>query len=59
MNMRMQALKELMGMSGDLLGQKPYEQTLTEKPKPWWQEFLSESAGTAAKAGAQYATGGF
>jgi len=31
LNMRQQALRELMSMSGDLLAQKPYETTLTPK----------------------------
>jgi hypothetical protein len=32
------AIKDLMGMSNELLGQKPYERQLVEKSKPWWQE---------------------
>lgn len=45
LNMRMQALQELMGFSNQLLNQKPYEQFLTEKQKPWWQEPLTSFAG--------------
>lgn len=36
-----QALKDLMGMSTQLLGMNPYETSLVEKPKPWWQEALT------------------
>ena len=37
-NLRQQAIQDLHGMSQDLLGNRPYEQFLTEKAKPWWQE---------------------
>lgn len=59
MNQRMQAIQELMGFSNQLLGQRPYETTLTEKPKPFWQELLGEIGGSAAKMAGQYASGGF
>lgn len=39
------ARKELFDMSSQLLSQKPYENILTEKPKPWWQNALSGLAG--------------
>ena len=35
-----QAIKDLMGMSSELLGQKPYENFLTPKEKPFWQQIL-------------------
>lgn len=35
-----QAIKDLMGMSSDLLSQRPYEQFLYEKKKPFWQQLL-------------------
>lgn len=41
MDLQRQALQDLMGMSHSLLNQRPYEQFLYEKKKPWWQEFLS------------------
>lgn len=40
MGLRNQALKDLMGMSNQLLGQSPHEQFLTPKKKPFWQELL-------------------
>ena len=51
LGLQRQALQDLMGISSTLLGQRPYEQFLTEKPKSWWQELLgglSEGAGSAA-----------
>lgn len=39
-----QALMDLMGISENLLGQRPFQRTLTEKPKSWWQSLLSSSA---------------
>lgn len=35
-----QALMDLMGLSNTLLGQRPYEQFLYEKKKPFWQQLL-------------------
>lgn len=60
--LRRQAIKDLLGMSGDLLNQRPFETGLTEKAKPWWQELLM-SAGKgfgegAGKAGAESLFGG-
>lgn len=55
-SLQRQAIQDLMGMSSDLLGQKPTEQFLAPKQKPWWQEFLTGIAGNAgqlAKSGAQ------
>ena len=40
LGLKQQALKELMEMSGMLLNQRPYEQFLTPKKKPVWQELL-------------------
>lgn len=39
------ARKELFDMSNSLLSQRPYENILTEKPKPWWQSALTGLAG--------------
>ncbi len=44
------AIKDLMSMSSDLLGQKPYENFLYEKKKPFWQQILG-GALPAAGAG--------
>lgn len=58
-----QALMDLMGISQNLLGQRPYEQFMiekTHKPK-WWEVFLQglgENSGAFGKLGAQYLTGG-
>lgn len=35
-----QAIMDLMGLSNNLLGQRPYEQFLYEKKKPFWQQLL-------------------
>lgn len=42
LGLQRQALQDLMGMSGQLLSQKPYEQFLTEKKKkkPFWESIL-------------------
>lgn len=40
MGLQRQALQDLFGMSQGLLSQRPYEQFITEKPKPWWQSLL-------------------
>lgn len=48
-----QALQDLFGMSNQLLGQRPYDQFLTEEKKPWWQELLGSGAfGSLIKGGA-------
>ena len=52
MGLQNQAIKDLMGMGNQLLGQRPYEQFLTPKQKPWWKELLgSLSGGVAEGAG--------
>lgn len=42
-----QAIEQLMGLSQSLLGQRPYENFLTPKQKPFWQELLGSLAGGA------------
>ncbi len=59
MSYQQQAIKDLMGLSGDLLGQRPYERTLTEKSKPWWQQLLSSAAGGFGEGLGKSAGGGF
>jgi len=49
MDLQRQAIQDLMGMSSNLLGQKPQEQFLVEKQKPWWQQLLSGAAGGATQ----------
>lgn len=51
MDLQRQAIQDLMGMSSNLLGQKPQENFLVEKQKPWWQELLGGAAQGATKAG--------
>lgn len=58
-SLQQQALQDLMGMSNQLLGQKPFETTLTEKPKSGWESFLSSLAGGLGKAGGSALFGGF
>ena len=50
-----QAIQDLMGMSRDLLGQRPYENYLVPKQKPWWQELLLGIGQTAVKSGVESA----
>ena len=50
MGLQRQAIQDLMGMSSDLLGQRPRENLLTPKQKPWWQELLMGIGQTAAKS---------
>lgn len=38
--LQQQAIRDLHGMSQDLLGQRPYEQTLNKKSMPFWQQLL-------------------
>jgi len=59
MGLQQQAIKDLMGMSGQLLQQRPYEQFMTEKQTPFWQQLmlgmgggLSQGAGQAGGAAA-------
>lgn len=49
-SMRQQAIKDLMGMSGDLLNQRPYETGLVEKAMPWWQQTLNSASQGAGQA---------
>jgi len=49
MGLQRQALQDLMGMSNQLLGQRPYEQFLTEKQTPFWQQLAIGLGGGAAQ----------
>lgn len=40
MSLQRQALEDLMGMSSSLLQQRPFENFLAPKQKPFWQELL-------------------
>lgn len=52
-DLQRQAIQDLMGMSNNLLSQKPYEQFLYEKKKPLWEKLLAGllPAGGAALGG--------
>lgn len=40
MGIQRQAIQDLMGMSNQLLGQRPFENALLPQEKPLWQQFL-------------------
>lgn len=44
LGLRNQALKDLMSMSTQLLGQRPYERTITEKPKSFLESLALQGA---------------
>ena len=51
-DLQRQALMDMMGISSNLLGQRPQEQFLYEKKKPFWQQLLGglgEGLGHAGK----------
>ncbi len=58
-SLQQQAIKDLHGMSQDLLGNRPYEQMLMEKSKPWWQEAATGFAGGLGQGLGKAAMGGF
>lgn len=51
-----QAINDLFGMSSQLLGQRPYERTLTEKPKSFLESAGIQFAGGLGKGIGQAAT---
>lgn len=59
-NLQRQALKDLMGLSSELLGQRPQERFLAKKQqKPdFWGNIVGKLAGEIPGAVASYATGG-
>jgi len=54
-----QAIMDLMGLSESLLQQRPFERTLTEKPKPFWQTAGASLAGGLGQGLGSFLTGGF
>jgi hypothetical protein len=58
MGIKRQALMDLMGISESLLGQRPQEQFLTQKPKPFWQELLGSLGGGIGSAAGGFGTMG-
>ncbi|HEY3526809.1 MAG TPA: hypothetical protein VGK47_11465 [Nitrososphaeraceae archaeon] len=59
MQTRMDAIKELMGFSNQLLQQQPYETGLVQKPPSGWQQFASSIGGAIPGAVTSAFTGGF
>lgn len=57
--LQQQAIRDLMGMSNQLLGQRPMETTLTEKQTPWWQNAAIGFAGGLGQGVGKGMTGGF
>lgn len=52
MGLQNQAIRDLMGMSNQLLQQRPYEQFITEKKQPFWKQLMSGGLlGSALNAG--------
>jgi hypothetical protein len=52
MGLQRQAIQDMMGMSGALLGQRPQAQGFFEKPLPFWQQLMGSAAGGASQAAA-------
>lgn len=57
MGIQRQALSDLMGMSNQLLNQRPYEDYLTEKANPWWHSLVSAGLPIAGAAVGGFAGG--
>ncbi len=53
-----QAIKDLTGISSELLEKRPFERTITEKPKKWWEEPLASFTNAAAKSAGESLFGG-
>jgi len=54
-----QAIMDLMGISGELLGQRPYEQFLTQKKPSFMQQWLQHGANTMGAVAKGASAGGF
>jgi len=55
LGLQQQAVRDLLGLSGSLLQQRPYESALIGKKKPFWQELLGGSAPSLGQAGGMWA----
>jgi hypothetical protein len=51
MGIQRQALHDLMGISHELLGQRPYEQFAAPKKKPFWQSLIEGGISGASQFG--------
>ena len=58
MGLQRQALIDLQSISSDLLEKRPYQSTVNEKSKPWWQGLLSTFGQSAAKSAGESLFGG-
>lgn len=58
MQYRQQAIKDLMGLSSELLGQRPYEQFMAQKGPSNFEKFLNYAT-PVAQAGVKGLSGGF
>jgi hypothetical protein len=54
-----QAIMDLMGISGELLGQRPFEQMLTQKKPSFMEQWLQHAGNTMGAVGRGGAMGGF
>ena len=54
-----QALRDLMGFSNQILGQRPYQNVLTQKEESPWARIIGQFAGAVPGAVAGYAKGGW
>jgi len=54
MGLQRQAIEDLMGMSSDLLGQRPYEKFLTQKQMPFWKQLLGGMSGGLGQLGGAF-----
>jgi hypothetical protein len=59
MQTRMDAIKELMGFSDQILKNNPYETGLVQKPQSGWQQFANSVGGGVGKAVGDYVASGF
>lgn len=59
LGLRNQAIKDLMSMSNELLGQRPYEKFLTQKPQSAWADIAGKFAGAIPGAVSSFASGGW
>ena len=53
MGLQRQALQDLLGISGELLGQRPYQKFLTEKHVPFWKQLLTGLTSAGGEAAGQ------
>lgn len=57
-SLQRQAVMDLQGIRSNLMGQRPYERTISEKPAEWWEGPLTGFATGAGQAAGKFAFGG-